>query len=95
FLSIGDDFRFGVGRTGNFALLQQAGREFGFTVEDNRSFCLDELRISSTVIRQALADDNLELAASLLGKPYRIWGRVVHGKKLGRIIGFPTANIRL
>lgn len=95
FLSIGDDFRFGAARVGDFNLLQQAGERFGFTVENNRSFCLNELRISSTAIRQALANDDLQQAAKLLGKPYRIWGKVVHGKKLGRTIGFPTANVRL
>lgn len=95
FLSIGDDFKFGAKRQGNFAMLQQAGEHFGFTVEDNRSFCLDEQRISSTAIREALAADNFTLAESLLGKPYRIFGRVIHGNKLGRTIGFPTANIRL
>lgn len=95
FLSIGDDFRFGAQRQGNFAMLQQAGEKLGFTVEDNHSFCLDEQRISSTAIREALAQDNLRLAENLLGKPYRIFGRVIHGNKLGRTIGFPTANIRL
>ena len=95
FLSIGDDFKFGVKRQGNFALLQQAGEQFGFTVEDSRSFCLDELRISSTAIREALANDDLTLAEKLLGRPYRILGRVIHGNELGRTIGFPTANIRL
>ncbi|OZN24049.1 riboflavin biosynthesis protein RibF [Actinobacillus seminis] len=95
FLSIGDDFRFGAGREGDFALLQQAGKKYGFEVEDNCSLCLDTQRISSTAVRQALAEDNLALAATLLGKPYCIYGRVVHGNKLGRTIGFPTANIRL
>ena len=95
FLSIGDDFQFGANRRGNFAMLQQAGKRFGFIVEDNHSFCLDEQRISSTAIREALAKDDLALAESLLGKPYRIFGRVIHGNKLGRTIGFPTANIRL
>ena len=95
FLSIGDDFKFGAKRLGDFAMLTQAGKKFGFTVENNHSFCLDECRISSTAIRQALAEDNLELAENLLGKPYRIFGRVIHGNKLGRTIGFPTANIRL
>ena len=55
FLSIGDDFKFGAKRLGNFAMLQQAGKQFGFEVEDSRTFCLDELRISSTAIREALA----------------------------------------
>ena len=95
FLSIGDDFKFGAKRQGNFVLLQQAGEKFGFTVEDSRSFCLDELRISSTAIREALANDDLTLAEKLLGRPYRILGRVIHGNELGRTIGFPTANIRL
>lgn len=95
FLSIGDDFKFGSKRQGNFAMLQEAGKRFGFIVEDNRSFCLDEQRISSTAIREALANDDLQLAENLLGKPYRIFGRVIHGNKLGRTIGFPTANICL
>ncbi|MFQ1022044.1 bifunctional riboflavin kinase/FAD synthetase [Avibacterium paragallinarum] len=95
FLSIGDDFRFGAGRKGDFALLQQAGEKYGFTVEDNCSFQLNEQRISSTAIRQALAEDDLAHAQQLLGKPYCIYGRVVQGNKLGRTIGFPTANIRL
>ena len=95
FLSIGDDFKFGAKRQGNFVLLQQAGEKFGFTVEDNRSFCLDALRISSTAIREALANDDLTLTEKLLGRPYRILGRVIHGNELGRTIGFPTANIRL
>ena len=95
FLSIGDDFKFGAKRQGNFALLQQAGEQFGFVVEDSRSFCLNELRISSTAIREALANDDLTLAEKLLGRPYRILGRVIHGNQLGRTIGFPTANIRL
>ena len=95
FLSIGDDFKFGAKRLGNFAMLQQAGKRFGFEVEDSRTFCLDELRISSTAIREALAKDDLQHAQNLLGKPYRILGRVIHGNKLGRTIGFPTANVRL
>lgn len=95
FLSIGDDFQFGANRQGNFAMLKQAGERFGFTVEDNRTFCLDKQRISSTAIRQALAQDDLALAENLLGKPYALFGRVIHGNKLGRTIGFPTANIRL
>ena len=95
FLSIGDDFKFGAKRLGNFAMLQQAGKQFGFEVEDSRTFCLDELRISSTAIREALAKDDLQHSENLLGKPYRIFGRVIHANKLGRTIGFPTANVRL
>ncbi|TCP91265.1 FMN adenylyltransferase /riboflavin kinase [Cricetibacter osteomyelitidis] len=95
FLSMGDDFRFGTDRTGSLSLLQQAGRQYGFTVEDNKSYCLQTIRVSSTAIRQALADDNLALAQQLLGRAYSISGRVAHGNKLGRTIGFPTANILL
>ncbi|PJG85353.1 bifunctional riboflavin kinase/FAD synthetase [Conservatibacter flavescens] len=95
FLSVGDDFRFGAQRMGDFHLLQQAGLRFHFEVEDNQSFCLDEKRISSTAIREALMHDNLALAERLLGRPYQILGRVAHGNKLGRTIGFPTANIML
>ncbi|MGQ0286436.1 bifunctional riboflavin kinase/FAD synthetase [Pasteurellaceae bacterium 22721_9_1] len=95
FLSIGDDFHFGAMRQGNFVLLQEVGNKYGFEVENNRTFCLNELRVSSTAIREALADNQLAQAQTLLGRPYRIWGKVIHGKKLGRTIGFPTANIRL
>ncbi|KJY83706.1 FMN adenylyltransferase [Vibrio galatheae] len=95
FLVVGDDFCFGRGRTGNFAMLQQAGQKYGFTVVSTQSFCLQQLRVSSTAIREALAQDNLALAAEMLGRDYSISGRVSHGRKLGRTIGFPTANIPL
>ncbi|EEQ17230.1 FMN adenylyltransferase [Yersinia intermedia ATCC 29909] len=95
FLTVGDDFRFGAERQGDFQLLQQAGAEFGFDVISTDSFCDGGLRISSTAIRQALFDDDLVLAEALLGHPYSISGRVVHGDELGRTIGFPTANLPL
>ncbi|EEQ16677.1 FMN adenylyltransferase [Yersinia frederiksenii ATCC 33641] len=95
FLTVGDDFRFGAGRQGDFHLLQQAGAEFGFDVISTDSFCDAGLRISSTAIRQALNDDDLVLAETLLGHPYSISGRVVHGDELGRTMGFPTANLPL
>ena len=95
FLVVGDDFRFGKGRSGDFAMLEEAGREFGFTVVSTQSFCVSQQRVSSTAIRQALADDDLQFAESMLGRPYSISGRVSHGRKLGRTIGFPTANIPL
>ncbi len=95
FLIIGDDFCFGRGRSGDFAMLQQAGKEFGFEVVSTHSFCLDSLRVSSTAIREALAHDKLDVAAQMLGRHYSIAGRVSHGRKLGRTIGFPTANIPL
>ncbi|CAM3843628.1 bifunctional riboflavin kinase/FAD synthetase [Xenorhabdus thuongxuanensis] len=95
FLAIGDDFRFGKNRRGDFHYLQQAGKQYRFDVASTDSFCDSGLRISSTAIRQALQSDDLALAEILLGHPYSISGRVVHGKQLGRTIGFPTANLPL
>lgn len=95
FLAVGDDFRFGAGRLGDFLLLQQAGEQYGFDVISTQTFCDNGVRISSTAVRQALAADNFELAATLLGHPFTISGRVVHGDALGRTIGFPTANLPL
>jgi riboflavin kinase/FMN adenylyltransferase len=95
YLVVGDDFRFGKGRRGDFAMLQQAGREHGFEVAHMHTFSLDGGRVSSTRIREALQAGNLSLAAQMLGRPYRMSGRVAHGNRLGRTIGFPTANIFL
>lgn len=95
YLSVGDDFCFGAKRRGNFTTLQKAGKQFGFMVEDSHSHKLGKERISSSLIRDALAQDDLALAEKLLGKPYQIRGRVAHGNKLGRTIGFSTANIML
>ncbi len=95
YLVVGDDFRFGKDRQGDFALLQQAGKEHGFEVVSTESFCLDTQRVSSTAIRRALASDELEAAKTMLGRDYSISGRVSHGRKLGRTIGFPTANLPL
>lgn len=95
FLAVGDDFRFGAGRQGDFLLLQNAGVEYGFDVISTQTFCDEGKRISSTAVRKALAEDDLPLAASLLGHPFSISGRVVHGDALGRTLGFPTANVPL
>lgn len=95
FLVVGDDFRFGVERQGDFQLLQKAGAEHGFDVVSTETFCNEGQRISSTAVRQALAEDNLQQAATLLGRPFSLSGRVVHGDALGRTIGFPTANLPL
>ncbi|CAM3812435.1 Riboflavin biosynthesis protein RibF [Vibrio aerogenes CECT 7868] len=95
FLVVGDDFCFGKARRGDFDMLKQAGKKFGFDVVSSHSFCLDELRVSSTAIRDALAQNNLQAAREMLGRNYSISGRVSHGRKLGRTIGFPTANIPL
>lgn len=94
-LIIGDDFRFGRGRVGDFALLQAAGRRFGFTVEAMQSVMVGGERVSSSAVRTALAVGDMERAARLLGRPYVIDGRVAHGDKLGRQLGFATANIRI
>ena len=94
-LVVGDDFRFGKGRSGDFALLQRTGRAQGFEVVDTRTHVCDEgERISSTRIRKALAQGDFALAEQLLGRPFTMSGRVIHGDKRGRTIGFPTANIR-
>lgn len=75
--------------------MQQAGKQFGFDVENSYSHCLEQQRISSSLIRDALHNDDLQLSEKMLGKPYAICGRVAHGNKLGRTIGFPTANLML
>ena len=95
YLVVGDDFRFGKGRTGDFAMLRAAGNEHGFQVAAMHTFNVDGMRVSSTRIREALAQDDLVTAEKLLGRPYRMCGRVVHGDERGRSIGFPTANIHL
>jgi riboflavin kinase/FMN adenylyltransferase len=95
YLLVGDDFRFGKDRTGNFQLLQQAGRQHGFTVAAIDTVDIDGVRVSSTRIRALLKKGELAQAAKLLGRPYTLSGRVAHGDKRGRTIGFPTANIKL
>ncbi|MDD6910629.1 bifunctional riboflavin kinase/FAD synthetase [Actinobacillus minor] len=95
YLSVGDDFHFGSDRSGNYQTLLNAGKTLGFEVEESHTHSFESERISSSLIREALSKDELTLAAKLLGKPYSIAGRVAHGNKLGRTIGFPTANIML
>jgi riboflavin kinase/FMN adenylyltransferase len=94
-LTIGDDFRFGKGRGGDFAMLQAAGQQHGFCVEAMHTIEVDGERVSSSAVRDALGLGDLEHAGHLLGRPYSISGRVVHGNKLGRQLGWPTANIQL
>jgi riboflavin kinase/FMN adenylyltransferase len=94
-LIIGDDFRFGRGRTGDFALLQEAGLRFGFAVEAMGSVLVDGERVSSSGVRRALQAGDMAQSARLLGRPYIIDGQVLHGQKLGRQIGFATANLRI
>ncbi|BAW80100.1 riboflavin biosynthesis protein RibF [Candidatus Nitrosoglobus terrae] len=95
YLVAGDDFRFGRGRQGNFALLQEAGRYYGFEVAYMNTFYLESERVSSTRIRSVLARGDFAGAEKLLGRPYSISGRIIQGDKRGRTLGFPTANISL
>ncbi len=95
YLVVGDDFHFGKDRIGNFDLLVKAGKEYGFQVAHMHTFDIDGFRVSSTRVRRALADGNLAQAEKLLGRRFRMSGRVAHGDKRGRTIGFPTANIFL
>ena len=94
-LIVGDDFHFGKNRLGNFKMLQEAGNQFGFLVQDTASFKVSDCRISSTEIRKALEHDAIERAEQMLGRPYSIIGKVFHGDKRGRELGFPTANVLL
>ncbi len=94
-LIIGDDFRFGCDRRGDLALLQQYSQQGHFSIISIESHCIDKQRVSSTLIREALANDLLAEADKMLGRRYTICGRVSHGAKRGRSIGFPTANIHL
>jgi len=94
-LIIGDDFRFGKNRQGDFNLLKAASKTFAFGLSDTASYKLAHCRISSTAIRHALEEDKLTEAANMLGREYSIAGRVVHGDKRGRKLGFPTANVLL
>lgn len=94
-LYVGDDFRFGRDRVGDFAMLERMGAEQGFAVESLATVADAGERISSTRIREALERGDLVQAARCLGRPYRVAGRVAHGHKRGRTIGFPTMNIGL
>jgi riboflavin kinase/FMN adenylyltransferase len=92
---IGDDFRFGNARGGDFALMEKMGAQQGVTVRSMDSVLQDGVRISSTAVRIALSGGNLHLAQRYLGRHYSISGHVEHGEKVGRKLGFPTANIQL
>jgi riboflavin kinase/FMN adenylyltransferase len=95
YLVVGDDFRFGKGRIGDYALLEQVGKTHGFPVVTMPTFNVGNHRVSSTRIRVALNEGDFSSAKALLGRPYWMSGRVAHGDKRGRTIGFPTANIFL
>ncbi|MGK0259537.1 MAG: riboflavin kinase/FMN adenylyltransferase [Candidatus Azotimanducaceae bacterium] len=95
YVVVGDDFHFGRDREGNFAMMQRAGERLGFEVGSMSTLQQGDMRISSTLVRQALAEADFEKANALLGHEYFIMGRVVYGRQLGRQLGVPTANIRL
>jgi len=92
---VGDDFRFGARRAGDFAALTELGRRLGFEVEAMPTVTRSGARVSSSAVREALAAGDLALAKTFLGRNYSISGRVLHGDKLGRQLGFPTANVQL
>ncbi len=92
---IGDDFRFGHQRHGTFELLEAASHTHGFTLQQSPTCISGNQRVSSTLIREHLRNGELSEATTLLGRPYRISGRVIHGDKVGRQLGFPTANVAL
>jgi riboflavin kinase / FMN adenylyltransferase len=94
-LIIGNDFRFGYQRQGDFALLQEYGRRHGFAVVESASCEHRGIRVSSTYVRQALAEADFRLVRELLGRDYAISGTVVRGQQLGRDLGFPTCNVQL
>ncbi|MEM0909383.1 MAG: bifunctional riboflavin kinase/FAD synthetase [Pseudomonadota bacterium] len=95
FLVVGDDFKFGFQRKGDFAFLQRISSKCGFEVVNTKSYQMNDDRVSSTLIRQALRDGDFSAAKNMLGRNFSLFGRVVHGEKNGRTIGFPTANIKI
>jgi riboflavin kinase/FMN adenylyltransferase len=94
-LIIGDDFRFGRGRQGDFSFLQKLGQEYGFKVFSTPTVSFENERIGSSRVRNAVKQGDFKLAALLLGRPFRLSGRVIYGDQRGRLLGFPTANIGL
>ena len=94
YVLVGDDFRFGAKRAGGYAMLDAAGQRLGFDVARMNSYEVQSTRVSSSAVRQALAAGDMALATRLLGRAYSISGHVVHGRKLGRDLGFRTLNLR-
>jgi riboflavin kinase/FMN adenylyltransferase len=94
YVLVGDDFRFGAKRAGDYGMLDSAGARFGFDVARMNSYEVHGLRVSSSAVREALARGDMAGTAALLGRPYSISGHVVHGRKLGRELGFRTLNLR-
>jgi len=94
YVLVGDDFRFGAKRAGDYAMLDAAGAAQGFDVARMNSYEVHGLRVSSSAVREALTAGDMAKVAALLGRPYSISGHVVHGRKLGRSLGFRTLNLR-
>ena len=94
YVLVGDDFRFGAKRAGDYAMLDAAGEQAGFEVARMNSYQVHGLRVSSSEVREALNQGRMDDVAKLLGRPYSISGHVVHGRKLGRELGCPTLNLR-
>ncbi len=94
YVLVGDDFRFGAKRAGDYATLDAAGQTLGFDVARMNSYEVHGLRVSSSAVRDALREGRMVDAARLLGRPYSISGHVVHGRRLGRELGFRTVNLR-
>jgi riboflavin kinase/FMN adenylyltransferase len=94
YVLVGDDFRFGAKRAGDYAFLDTAGQAHGFDVARMNSYEVHGLRVSSSEVREALIRGDMDDAARLLGRPYRVSGHIVHGRKLGRTLGFRTLNLR-
>jgi riboflavin kinase/FMN adenylyltransferase len=94
YVLVGDDFRFGAKRVGDYAMLDAAGERLGFDVARMNSYEVHGTRVSSSAVREALAEGRMDRVAGLLGRPYSISGHVVHGRKLGRDLGFRTLNLR-
>ena len=92
-LVIGDDFKFGHNREGDYTYLQRAGEQLGFTVNDTKSFEVKGVRVSSNAIRQALDAGDISTAEHYLGRPFIVGGPILKGDQLGHTIGFPTANV--
>jgi riboflavin kinase/FMN adenylyltransferase len=92
---VGDDFRFARKREGDIGQLRRVAPALAFAVEEQSSIVIDGTRVSSTAIREALLEGDLQRATTLLGRPYRMSGSVVLGEKVGRTLGFPTANVDL
>ena len=94
-LIVGDDFHFGCDRRGDFALLIEQGKRYGFDVQDTATVEVDGCRVSSTLVREVVERADFTRAAELLGRPFSISGVVGYGQQLGRELGFPTANVQL